>query len=146
MYIFRFLLFISLISGGAQSAADENAVVIAIQNKAQNVAKQSLSIHLKLLNIDQNWAIALGTATTPNGEDLDWDNLEQCDSNLDKLLWAVLNKADNQWRIEQFNLCASEPPHWYLEAEIGLIWPCGVYRNLQITAEETLEHRCRALR
>lgn len=58
------------------------------------------------------------------------------------MLFVVLNKKDN-WTVKHINICSPEPPYWYLEDDGGFVWPCGVYKDLEMDNNETLEAQCR---
>lgn len=92
------------------------------------------------MNTDANWAVLVGGLLQADGKPLDWSKAQSCNPDLDKMLWVVLAKADGKWRIAQAEICASEPPYWYIN---DYTWPCGVYAGL-VEGERSLERECRA--
>lgn len=141
------LVLLMLVSAHASSqvpfAQERRAILDEIRPRAAQEAGQSVLIKVDRLNIDGGWAVLIGDLVTPMGTPLDWNKAKDCDPTLDKMLWAVLQKTATGWHIRQLYICSPEPPYWYVEQEIGLIWPCGVYRGLETGDDETLEERCR---
>lgn len=69
-----------------------------------------------------------------------------CEADLDRMLWVVLKRKQTGWTVKHMQICAAEPPYWYLEQYGGLVWPCGVYKGLLSSGPETLEAQCRRQR
>ncbi len=116
----------------------------AVRPKAATLAGQPVRIKVDRLNVDRNWAVLVGSIVAASGKGMDWSLSDGCHPELDKMLWVVLHKSGAVWRVKHMEICASEPPYWYMEQYGGLIWPCGVYAGLEDGSEEgTLERRCR---
>lgn len=122
---------------------DKKEILETIQFLSAHETRQEVKINVEFLNLDNDWAVLVGELVTPSGKELDWSKVDICDATLDHGLWAVLKKENGQWQIEQHEICTTEPPYWYIEEDIGLIWPCGVYKDLRSSENETLEQRCR---
>lgn len=127
-------------SAKGPAGTERQAILDAARPVAQSLAQQPVRIKVDRLNVDSGWAVLIGELVTPAGGKPDWNKAAQCDANLDAMLWVVLAKADGGWRVAQIEVCASEPPYWYLQQ---LTWPCGVYAGLQRTEAETIEAECR---
>lgn len=134
---------ICLLSCPAIALDDKKDILDTVQLLSAHETRQAVKINVDTLNIDHDWAILVGELVAPSGKELNWNKVEICDATLDHALWAVLKKEKGQWQIEQHEICTTEPPYWYLEEDIGLIWPCGVYKDLHNSENETLEQRCR---
>lgn len=127
------------------SAPDRKALLDATRPQAAAKAGQPVRIKVDRLNVDRDWAVLVGSlAPAPGKGDIDWGLSDGCHPALDKMLWVVLHKAGTTWRVKHIDICASEPPYWYMEQYGGLVWPCGVYAGLEDGGEGgTLESRCR---
>ena len=124
--------------------AERRAILDAIRGSAAQEAGQPLKIKVDQLNVDDGWAVLVGELVAQDGGSLDWSKSQDCQTDFDRMLWAVLAQRHNQWQIEEIYICASEPPWWYLQENQGLIWPCGVYAGLTASeVEGTLEDECR---
>lgn len=128
------------------SAADRKALLDATRPQAAAMAGQPVRIKVNRLNVDRGWAVLVGSlvpAASAKGG-IDWSLADDCHPALDKMLWVVLHKTGTTWRVKHIDICASEPPYWYMEQYGGLVWPCGVYAGLEDGGEGgTLESRCR---
>ena len=99
---------------------------------------QAVKFKLEQFNVDANWAVIYGGLVNANGGPVDWSKASRCEPALDKSLWIVLAKTDERWRIAQLEVCAAEPPYWYIS---HYDWPCGVYAGLR-EGERELEKEC----
>lgn len=128
----------------AQAArpVERQAVLDAVRPVAARMAGVPVRIKVDVLNVDADWALLVGELRAPSGRELNW-NRTACAGDLDKMLWVVLNKSNSIWTVKHIDICAPEPPHWYLDPFGGLIWPCGVYAGLQSSEGESLEALCR---
>lgn len=128
-------------------AAERKALLDAARPPAAAKAGQPVRIKVDRLNVDSGWAVLVGSLVSPapgKGGDIDWRLADGCHPALDKMLWVVLHKAGATWRVKHIDICASEPPYWYMEQYGGLVWPCGVYAGLEDGSEDgPLESRCR---
>lgn len=122
---------------------ERQAILDAIRPKASEEAGQAVRIKVDRLNVDGDWAVLVGSLVSASGQGMDWGLANGCHPDLDKMLWVVLQKTGGAWRVKHLDICASEPPYWYVEQYGGLVWPCGVYAGLQDGGEGTLERRCR---
>jgi hypothetical protein len=132
----------TLSSAFALSPQERKEILDAARPVASQKAGAPVRIKVDKINVDSNWAILIGEIVSPEGGKLQWNKVDSCDENLDKMLFVVLNKKDN-WKVKHINICASEPPYWYLEEFGGFVWPCGVYKDLKAGNNETLEAQCR---
>ena len=122
--------------------AERAAILDAIRPLAAQRAGQAVRIKVERLNLDAGWALLTGELVSPTGQTLVWQKAPGCHPELDKLLWVVLAKTKGQWRVRHLEVCASEPPHWYLPAYGGFRWPCGVYLGLQGPEGQDLQQAC----
>lgn len=128
------------VNANGPTGAQRKAILDAARPVAQSMANQPVRIKVDRLNVDSGWAVLVGELVAPPGGRLDWRKARDCEPDLDKMLWVVLAKADDHWRVAQIEVCSPEPPYWYLQE---LTWPCGVYAGLQRVEGETLETECR---
>lgn len=123
---------------------ERKAILDAARPVAARLAQQPVLIKVDRLNVDSNWALLIGELRAPSGKALNW-KLNSCAIELDKMLWVVLNKSGTTWSVKHIEICATEPPHWYLKENFGgWVWPCGVYAGLQSAEGQALEPMCRA--
>ncbi len=143
------LIFVLAAATGALPAkearkADRQEILDTVRPQASKLAGQSVRIKVDRLNVDSGWAVLVGEIVSTSGKGINWELADSCHPDLDKMLWVVLQKSSSTWQVKQLDICASEPPYWYLNQREGLIWPCGVYAGLEDGGEESLEARCRA--
>lgn len=128
---------------------ERKAILDTVRPQAAKLAGQAVRIKVDRLNASGEWAILVGEIVAPEGQKLDWRLADGCEDDLDKMLWAVLNKTAGQWRVKEIDICASEPPWWYLE-DADLKLPCEVYAGLESVEEnqrfDDLATRCRLLK
>ncbi|KQV78834.1 hypothetical protein [Rhizobacter sp. Root1221] len=122
---------------------ERQSILDAIRPKASEEAGQAVRIKVDRLNVDGGWAVLVGGLVSASGKGMDWGLANGCHPDLDKMLWVVLQKTGGAWRVKHLDICASEPPYWYMEQYGGLVWPCGVYAGLGEGSEGTLERQCR---
>ncbi|MET3181619.1 UNVERIFIED_ORG: hypothetical protein ABIC43_004794 [Variovorax guangxiensis] len=129
-------------------AAERRSILDAARPVAARDAGQPVKIKVDVLNVDTGWAVLVGELVSPSGGSPDWEKAGQCHPALDKMLWVVLKKSAGAWKVRHIDICASEPPYWYLDSLYGgLVWPCGVYAGLDAGSEDgPLEKQCRAQR
>ncbi len=127
----------------AKGPSDRQQILDTIRPLAADELNQPVRIKVNNLNIDSGWAILVGNLVGPPGKDIDWEKSVTCQYDLDRMLWVVLRKKSDGWHVKHIDLCASEPPYWYMEQYGGFVWPCGVYRGLTAFSTETLETQCR---
>lgn len=132
----------------SMDAAERRSILDAARPVAARHAGQAVKIKVDVLNVDAGWAVLVGNLVAPSGGSLDWEKAGQCHPALDKMLWVVLKKTTGAWKVRHIEICASEPPYWYLDMLYGgLVWPCGVYTGLDDGSEDgPPEKRCRAQR
>lgn len=121
-------------------------ILDAARPVAAKQANQPVRFKVDRINVDSGWAMLIGELASPVGGKLDWEQAG-CNPDLDKMLWVVLHKTGGAWHVKHIELCASEPPYWYLDEQYGgLVWPCGVYAGIERGHEKTIEEECRELR
>lgn len=130
-------------SAHALEPGERKQILDAIRPLAAEEANQAVRIKVDQLNVDSGWAILVGELVGPPGQYIDWKRSVQCEADLDRMLWVVLKKQRKGWKVKHMEICASEPPYWYMEQYGGLVWPCGVYKGLISSGPETLETQCR---
>ena len=128
---------------GAVDRRERALLLNAVRPKAAALAAQPVRIKVDRLNVDRGWAMLVGELRGVGNEHLVWSKAHGCEPELDKMLWVVLRQSGGRWTVNQIEICASEPPYWYLERYGGFVWPCGVYTGLQIGGGDTLEKECR---
>nr|WP_287855803.1 hypothetical protein [Klebsiella sp.] len=130
-------------------STERKAILDALRPQAASQAGQAVRIKVDRLNISNEWAILVGDIVASEGQKLDWLQAKDCDADLDKMLWVILNKTAGQWRVKEMTICASEPPWWYFN-DADLTLPCEVYAGLESPEEgqpfDDLAARCRAFR
>ena len=127
----------------AKQPHERQRLLDAARPRAAADAGQPVRIKVDRLNIDGGWAVLVGELVGAQGKPIDWGKATNCHPDLDKMLWVVLRKQGVAWRVEHIEICASEPPYWYLEQYGGFAWPCGVYKDLDAPDGEKLEAQCR---
>ncbi|WP_143707474.1 hypothetical protein [Uliginosibacterium sp. TH139] len=134
-----------LFAGGAwgNGLAERAAILNAARPMAAEKAGQAVRIRVDTLNIDSGWAMLVGELVGPPGKRIDWAKADDCNAELDKMFWVVLHKSQGAWQVKHMEICASEPPYWYLEQYDSSAWPCGVFAGLEAGVGETLEALCR---
>ncbi|KQV59669.1 hypothetical protein ASE26_07040 [Duganella sp. Root198D2] len=137
------IAFAAIGTAQAKGPSDRQQILDAIRPQAAASLDQPVRIKVDTLNIDSGWAVLVGNLVGPPGKDIDWEKTSACNPYLDKMLWVVLKKKSDGWHVKHIDLCASEPPYWYMEQYGGFVWPCGVYRDLVAFGNETLETQCR---
>lgn len=134
---------------GGSGNPERKAILDIIRPQAANQAGQAVRIKVDRLNTSGEWAVLVGNIVALEGQKLDWSLAKDCDADLDKMLWTVLNKTAGQWRVKEMTICASEPPWWYFN-DADLTLPCEVYAGLESVDENQrfndLATRCRALK
>lgn len=127
-------------------AAERRSILDAARPVAARDAGQPVKIKVEVQNVDAGWAVLIGELVSPSGGSPDWERASGCHPALDKMLWVVLKKSAGGWKVKHIEICASEPPYWYLDSLYGgLVWPCGVYAGLDAGSEDgPLEKQCRA--
>ena len=110
---------------------------------AAKLAGQAVRIKVDKLNVDGGWAVLVGSLVSADGKGMDWNRAKGCQPDLDRMLWVVMKKTGADWRVQEIDICAAEPPYWELASQQQYKWPCGVYANLFFDGEESLEARCR---
>ncbi|WP_051916865.1 MULTISPECIES: DUF4431 domain-containing protein [unclassified Serratia (in: enterobacteria)] len=123
---------------------ERKPILDAIRPVAASKAGQEVRIKVDRLNVSNEWAVLVGQLLATDGGDLNWRLAKDCEADLDKMLWVVLNKSSSQWHVKVMDICSPEPPYWYLEDK-DLTMPCEVYAGLN-NGEKDLEERCRILR
>ncbi|HCB1501240.1 TPA: DUF4431 domain-containing protein [Klebsiella michiganensis] len=130
-------------------STERKAILDALRPQAASQAGQVVRIKVDRLNISNEWAILVGEIVAPEGQKLDWSLAKDCEAELDKMLWVILNKTAGQWHVKDMTICASEPPWWYFN-DADLTLPCEVYDGLESPEEGQpfgfLAARCRALK
>lgn len=127
----------------AKEPSERQRILDAARPRAATAAGQPVRIKVDKLNVDSGWAVLVGELIGAPGKAIDWNKAAGCEADLDKMLWVVLRERDAAWRVEHIEICASEPPYWYLEGYGGFVWPCGVYKGLDAPDGENLEAQCR---
>lgn len=132
------------ISSFAMSKDERREFLDAIRPEASRKAGQTVRFKVERLNRDGDWAILVGSVLAEEGKAIDWGKAEDCDPNLDKLLWVVARKKQQNWKVEEMYICSPEPPYWNLKPKVDFSRPCGIYAGLEVTGDETAEQQCRA--
>lgn len=130
-------------AASAKQPSERQRILDAARPRAAADAGQPVRIKVDRLNIDAGWAVLVGELVGSPGKAIDWDKATNCEAELDKMLWVVLRKRGADWRVEHMDICASEPPYWYLEQFGGFVWPCGVYNGLDAPDGVKLDTQCR---
>ena len=141
------LLFLAQLSiasvASAMNSEDRRAFLDAIRPEAAQRAGQPVRFKVNTLNQDGIWAVLVGELMAVEGKTMDWNKAKSCEPDLDKMLWVVAKKEKTGWRVLEMEICASEPPYWYLKPKEAFTRPCGIYAGLE-TGKKTVEQQCRA--
>ena len=113
----------------ALEPGERRLLLDAARPVAAKMAGQPVRIKVDRLNKDGDWAVLVGNLVGQPGKEIDW-GLSDCHEELDKMLWVVMRRSGNAWRVKHIEICASEPPYWYMEQYRGEEWPCGVFAGL----------------
>ncbi|WP_341677917.1 hypothetical protein [Niveibacterium sp. SC-1] len=126
------------------SKAERQELLDALRPQATRQAGQPVRFKVDKLNVDHDWAVLVGELMALEGKTLDWNKARDCEPDLDKMLWVVANKQAGAWRVVEMEICASEPPYWYLKPKLAFTRPCGIYAGLETGDEQTPEQQCLA--
>lgn len=130
------------VSAGSPAPSQRQQILDAIRPVAAQQANQAVRFKVDRLNREGSWAVLVGELVGPDGRSLDWAKATGCEPELDKMLWAVAQRTAGHWQVEHLQICAAEPPYWYLDEDYGgLAWPCAVYAGLN-DGEGDLQQRC----
>jgi hypothetical protein len=127
----------------AMSKAERQAFLDAVRPSAEKKVGQAVRFKVDRLNVDSGWAVMVGELLPEVGRKIDWDKVEGCEADLDKMLWVVAKKEAQGWQVKKMEICASEPPYWYLD-KADYQRPCGIYAGLEVSGDRTAEQDCRA--
>lgn len=116
-------------AAGALEPGERRQLLDAARPVAAKMAGQPVRIKVDILNKDGDWAVLVGSLVGQPGKEIDW-NLSDCHADLDKMLWVVMRRSGAVWKVRHIEICASEPPYWYMEQYRGEVWPCGVFAGL----------------
>lgn len=133
-------------SAWGNGLSERTAILDAARPLAAEKAGQPVRIKVEKLNIDSGWAMLIGGLVGMPGKRMDWERAGDCNDDLDKMFWVVLRKSQGAWQVKHMEICAPEPPYWYLEQYDSSAWPCGVFAGLEVDGNETLEAQCRGER
>jgi hypothetical protein len=139
-----YLMSITAMPALAMSNEERKAFLDAIRPQAAQRAGQAVRFKVDHLNQDGDWAVLVGSLLAEEGKQMDWHKAKDCEPELDKLLWVVAQHTPTGWRVQQMDICATEPPYWQLKPRTDFARPCGIYANLPTTTQDTAEQQCRA--
>lgn len=122
-------LLLVAVSARALEPGERRQLLDAARPVAARMAGQPVRIKVDRLNQDGDWAVLVGSLVGQPGRQIDWA-LSDCHPDLDKMLWVVLRRGGGAWRVRHIEICAAEPPYWYMEQYRGEEWPCGVFAGL----------------
>ena len=141
---FTLVAFLVATAAFGNEPSDRQQILDAIRPLASKEADQLVRIKVDRLNIDSGWAMLVGELVALPGKKMDWERTSSCHPDLDKMLWVVLHKKSGSWLVKHMEICAPEPPYWYLEHYGGFVWPCGVYKGIApLDGAGTLEGQCK---
>lgn len=118
----------------------------AIRPEASKKAGQAVRFKVSKLNREGDWVVLVGSLLAEEGKTMDWGKADDCDPDLDKMLWVVAKRGPQGWTVKEMYICSPEPPYWYgyLNPKVAFARPCGIYAGLEISGSETAEQECRA--
>jgi hypothetical protein len=116
----------------------------SIRPAVEKQAGQPIRFKVEKLNIDSEWAVLVGSLLGEEGKRMDWSKAQNCDENLDKMLWVVAQRMTQGWHVKEAYICSPEPPYWNLNPKVAYHRPCGIYAGLDITGSRTAEDECKA--
>lgn len=127
----------------AMTAAERMAILDAVRPVAAKKAGQAVKIKVDEIKQDGDWVMLIGGLVGAE-KAMNW-RLAGCEPELDKMLWVMLqrNGQDNAaWQVKRIDICASEPPYWYLKENGGFVPACGVYAGLSSGEGQDLQQQC----
>lgn len=119
------------------------AILDAVRTPAAARTRQAVRIVVARLNLAGDWAVLEGELVDPKGRALDWTRAPECEPELDKHLWAALQRVQGSWRVRQLAVCAPEPPYWDPSYFNTSPVPCEVLTGLTAADGADLAATCR---
>jgi hypothetical protein len=127
----------------APAGAERLAILDAVRAPAATRTHQAVRIVVANLNVAGNWAVLEGQLVDTKGRALDWARAPECEPELDKRLWAALERVQGTWRVRQLAVCAPEPPYWDPSFFKQSAVPCDVLTGLTAADGADLVVTCR---
>lgn len=127
----------------APQRAERQAILDAVRPLAAARTHQPVRIVVARLNQAGDWAVLEGELVDTAGRSLDWSRAEECEPELDKGLWAELQRVQGMWRVRALTVCAPEPPYWDAEFFTRSRVPCNVLSGLSAADGADLATTCR---
>ena len=137
---------LSASSVGAQrmpTGGERLAILDAVRTPAAARTRQAVRIVVARLNLAGDWAVLEGELVDSKGGALDWTRASECEPELDKRLWAALQRVQGRWRVRQLAVCAPEPPYWDPSYFKQSPVPCEVLTGLTAADGADLASTCR---
>ncbi|MBK9614243.1 MAG: hypothetical protein IPO35_01550 [Uliginosibacterium sp.] len=117
-------------------------ILDTIRPAAATRAGQEVRIVVDTLNVDGDWALLAGSLVGKDNRPMKVELAKECSPELDRLLFAVLTRKQGSWSIKHLEICATEPPYWYLDQLNSAAWPCGLFAGLSSAEGEDLQRAC----
>lgn len=109
---------------------ERRAILDAVRPLAAARTQQSVRIVVARLKHAGDWAVLEGELVDARGRSLDWARVAECEPELDKRLWATLQRVQGSWHVRQLAVCAPEPPYWDPSFLKQSAVPCDVLAGL----------------
>lgn len=126
----------------ALDPATRRDILDSIRPAAATRAGQEVRIVVDTLNVDGDWALLAGSLVGKDGRAMKVELAKECSPELDRLLFAVVSRKAGAWAIQHLEICATEPPYWYLDQLKSAAWPCGLFAGLSSAEGEDLQRAC----
>lgn len=139
-----FILTIASSYSLAITKEERKDILDSIRSTVEEKAGQPVRFKVEHLNLAKDWAVLVGSLLGAEGKKMDWSKAQDCDEDLDKMLWVVAQKQNNAWHVKDVDICSPEPPYWYLKPKVDYKRPCEIYEGLNIADSRTAEDECRA--
>ena len=128
----------------ALDGSERMAILDAARPVAAKKAGQAVKIKVEQIKQDGDWAMLIGGLVGAE-KPMNWQLAKGCEPELDKMLWVMLQRntqANQEWQVKRIDICASEPPYWYIKENGGFVPACGVYAGLSSGEGQDLQQQC----
>jgi hypothetical protein len=137
----KILLLLVFTSSLSVYAGDKEEINSLVLSKGSQWITYPVTPQYSYFNISEDWALVFGEFVQSNGLEVDWDKVDICDGTLDAALWGIFHKVDNHWRAVEFDVCAIEPPYWYVDLQ-KTEWPCSIFKGIKFEEEYDMQEKC----
>nr|WP_159063828.1 hypothetical protein [Thaumasiovibrio occultus] len=128
------LLFTLPFSASASQAldAEQQAFLQIALDKVQPYFSTQVDVEDHLTVAHQGQWVLISGALRGVDKPIDWQTEAsefECDHNLDKSLWVLMQQDADEWQFEMLHVCATEPLSWHLDDYAAQL-PCGILEQI----------------